>query len=92
MDGKIQPIRHAMHAERWSVRALAVRCNVTYWHMKAVVYGNAHPCDHLRQVLPEILGVPLTQLFDPEILARPYSGSVEERAGEPMRNRRPINA
>lgn len=73
LTGKTQPIRQVMIGERWSVSRLAEETGVTYTHMRGCVYGWAHPCDHLRQVLPEILGESITNLFDPDVLSRPYA-------------------
>lgn len=72
MKGEMQPIRDVMHTHGWTVTALAAECGVTYNHMRAVVYGYCRPVDHLRQVLPDILGVGLNELFDANALAKPY--------------------
>lgn len=69
-----QPLRKYMDRDRWSVTTVAARAGVERGHLVAVIGGAASPNEELRDQLPRILNVPLADLFDAELLARPWSG------------------
>lgn len=48
-------------------------------HLKNVLQGRTHPCDRCRTSLPKLLGIPLSKLFTPGILATPYQPHLDPR-------------
>lgn len=75
----IQPVRDVMKRERWQVKALADEVGVSYMHLYNVVRGVTAPSPQLREQLPQILGVPLSELFTGAALATEYNPQFTSR-------------
>lgn len=76
-----QPLRQVMYRERWSVTQLAAEVGVSTGHLRSVIEGGTAPRDELRDRLPGILGVPVDELFTPDLLARRWSGTRGTQGG-----------
>jgi transcriptional regulator with XRE-family HTH domain len=55
-----------------TIKSVAEELGISYAHLINVCYGKSTPCPTCREKLPEILGVPLKELFPAEMLAREY--------------------
>jgi hypothetical protein len=73
-ERRYQPARDHMYEQRWTVSRAAVEIGVPYTHLRCVLMGTASPSPEVRQRLPELLGIPLVDLFDEDLLARPFRG------------------
>lgn len=71
---RVQPVREHLRRERWSIRAAAVKIEVPPGHLAYAVRGWATPSQEVRDRLPALLGVPLSDLFEPWLLDRNYGG------------------
>lgn len=58
---------------RGSITELARELRVPERHLFNVLYGWTRPNDILRRRLPDLLGLPLTELFTAEALAEPFA-------------------
>lgn len=67
-----QPIRVVLYEQNISQQQAAKDLGVPWSHFRRCVTGRTRPMGILRKKLPEYLGVPLEDLFTPEILAKPY--------------------
>ncbi|HZN70583.1 MAG TPA: helix-turn-helix transcriptional regulator [Micromonosporaceae bacterium] len=74
-----QPARDVIFLKRWSVVGLAAELGVKHAHLNQAIRGRVRPAPRLRERLPELLGVPLEELFTAEALERPY-GSLPDRS------------
>lgn len=68
----IQPAREIMRQQQIRIDHAAEQMGVSYRHLRYVLRGITAPMDAVREQLPVILGVPLVELFTPELLARSY--------------------
>jgi transcriptional regulator with XRE-family HTH domain len=50
-------------------------------HLSNVLAGRSHPNDKVRDKLPELLGLPIEALLDPELLEGEYTGYHGFKAG-----------
>ena len=71
---RVQPAREHLRRERWSIRAAAEKIEVSPGHLAYVMRGWAAPSQEVRDRLPALLGVPLSDLFEPWLLERRYNG------------------
>jgi ribosome-binding protein aMBF1 (putative translation factor) len=71
----VQPALAALRAERWSTALAARTIGVPENHLKHVVHGRTYPNAIVREKLPELLGLPLEDLFVPDMLAKTYDGT-----------------
>ena len=79
---KYQPVRKHLSDQRWSIPAAVREINnildrpgeITIGHLHYTSTGLAVPSPALREGLPILLGVPLEELFDADLLAREWSG------------------
>jgi hypothetical protein len=71
-----QPLFHVLKDQRRGVAPTARAIGVSYLHFRQVVDGRTRPSREVRERLPELLGVPLSALFDAGSL-RPPRGSAE---------------
>lgn len=71
-----QPVLDVMRAHRppWQIHALADELGVSRSHLYNVVHGRARPSPRVIELLPVVLGVPLTQLFETGWLDKPWRG------------------
>lgn len=67
-----QPVRVVLYERHISQREAARDIGVSWRHFRNCVTGRTHPMDIVREKLPVYLGVPLEDLFTPELLAKPY--------------------
>ncbi|MBM0258956.1 hypothetical protein [Micromonospora sp. 4G55] len=67
-----QPAADALRRERWSIPLAARQIDVPENHLRTAVGGYNRPMPEVRERLPKLLGLPLEELFTPEVLARPY--------------------
>jgi transcriptional regulator with XRE-family HTH domain len=67
-----QPLSEEMRRQRWHYSQLAREINVTQRQLYAAARGVVVPSPILRDRLPPILGVPLSQLFTTEALDYRY--------------------
>jgi hypothetical protein len=67
-----QPARVELFKQRKSIHAAAAEIGCSPKHLENVVRGRTHPSSLVRILLPEILGVPLEDLFTKDILAKEY--------------------
>jgi transcriptional regulator with XRE-family HTH domain len=67
-----QPIREVLFTRRIYQTTVAKDLGVTFGHLRRAVTGRCRPNNTLRKKLPEYLGVPLTDLFTADSLAKPY--------------------
>jgi DNA-binding XRE family transcriptional regulator len=58
---------------------LAEEIGVERIHLQNVMKGMVHPNDTVRTQLPRVLGKPLEDLFDEDLLARDYNALMAER-------------
>ena len=79
---KYQPVRKHLGEQRWSIPAAVLEINnilgrpgeITIGHLHYTSRGIVPPSPALREGLPILLGVPLEELFDADLLAREWSG------------------
>jgi hypothetical protein len=67
-----QPLRLELFKQHIDGTKAARDLGVSYGHLRRCITGRNRPCDVLREKLPAYLGVPLEELFTPEVLAKPY--------------------
>ncbi|MCW2090244.1 UNVERIFIED_ORG: hypothetical protein M2328_003524 [Rhodococcus erythropolis] len=77
-----QPISQVLHDQRWQIKRFADEHGLSYQHLFNVLCGRVAASRELQKVLPDILGVPLDELFTRESLRR---GSHSEIALLPTR-------
>ena len=63
-----QPAVEVIYDQRWTYTRLALELGVTHKHLYAACRGVTTPSDVLRKRLPEVLGVPLADLYTAESL------------------------
>lgn len=73
-----QPLRAVMKEQRWHVSTLSEELGVSYSHLFNVMRGKTPPSPYLRRRLPEVLGVPLADLFTAAALASRYRPVLQE--------------
>lgn len=64
-----QPMYFLMKDQGRSIGAIADVIGVSYLHLRGAMYGTTYPSTVLRDKLPKFFGVPLSELFDADILA-----------------------
>lgn len=69
------PARLALYAKGLTIRDAAEQIGVPFAHLANVLRGNSTPNDVVRARLPKLLGVPLAELFDTDLLAREWQGT-----------------
>ena len=76
-DSRVRPQKARTHLfdQRLSVREAAERMGVTREHLANAIVGTAAPNETVRTRLPELLGVPLADLFEADLLAREWRGT-----------------
>lgn len=70
-----QPLGDKMHEQRWTITRLAKDHDFDALHLKYVVSGVVRPNMDIRERIPDILGVPLEDLFTAEALKPPNTGN-----------------
>jgi transcriptional regulator with XRE-family HTH domain len=78
-----QPCRALLREKGWSILQAAQEIGVTYPQLHYAMNGTTRPRPDVRERLPELLGVPLEELFTPEAL-EPYG----QFGPRPMRGNR----
>jgi ribosome-binding protein aMBF1 (putative translation factor) len=81
-----QPLSEEMRRQRWHYSGLAREISVTQKQLYAAARGIVVPSPVLRDKLPAILGVPLSQLFTAEALDYRYQDN-HHRFDRPSGNR-----
>ena len=82
-----QPLVEEMRRQRWHYSLLAQLINVTRQQIYAAARGIVVPSPAIRDRLPPILGVPLSQLFTAEALDYRYQDN-HHRFDRPERKSR----
>ena len=77
---RYQPAREALRDERWSVSRAAAEIGVDPSHLRCCLMATAAPSPEVRERLPKLLGRPLEDLFDADLLAREYKGPIDNYA------------
>jgi transcriptional regulator with XRE-family HTH domain len=67
-----QPLRLVLFQQDITGTKVATDLDISYGHLRRVITGRCRPMDDVREKLPAYLGVPLEELFTPEVLAKPY--------------------
>lgn len=80
------PARLALYAKGLTIRQAADQIGVPFAHLANVLKGNATPNATVRERLPELLGVPLVDLFDTDLLAREWRGTNDHAAKKAVRH------
>lgn len=65
-----QPIAQVMRDQRWQIKRFAAEHGLSYGHLHRVVIGQTAASRELQRVLPDLLGVPLEDLFTSESLRK----------------------
>ena len=69
-----QPARRELRRQRWTCpQAAAQMDGVDTSQLQRAVAGRTRPTKEIRDQLPKLLGVPLEELFTPDILAKPFN-------------------
>jgi hypothetical protein len=68
----VQPAHKIIRDQQWTFPAVAKALDIPFPHLVRSVRGMTVPSPGLRERLPELLGVPLEELFTAEILAHTY--------------------
>ena len=66
-----QPLYDVLRAQGRGVAPTARAIGVSYIHFRQVVDGRTRPSREVRERLPELLGIPLAELFDAGSLRPP---------------------
>ena len=69
-----QPGRQVLREQRWSIARAAEAIGVSTGHLAQALYGRHRPNETVRERLPELLGVPLHDLFTETVLSKPCGG------------------
>jgi hypothetical protein len=69
------PAYYLLKQQRRSMGAVAQAINVPYIHLRNVLYGAVVPSPEIRGRLPLLLGVPIEELFDADVLKREFAAS-----------------
>lgn len=72
MPERPQPARALLRDQRYTTRQAAVAIDVEPGHLASVLAGHIRPHPVVRERLPELLGVPLEDLFDADRIDKPY--------------------
>lgn len=86
----VQPARAFLQARRFTTRQAADAIRVDLTHLASAIGGHVRPCQAVRDRLPNLLGVPLQDLFSEEALRLPYAGDLGLNFG-PQR-KRPVSS
>jgi hypothetical protein len=70
----VQPARQVLYSQRWSLPRAAAQIDVPPTHFFNCIHGKCPPSPDVRDRLPALLGLPLSELFTAEVLAKPYGG------------------
>lgn len=68
----VQPARRIFAEKCLVITGVAHQIGVGHQHLNRVVNGRTPPSDAVRERLPEFIGVPLEELFTPELLSTPF--------------------
>lgn len=82
----VQPAREKLREERWSLAKAAETLNIPPLHLRGAVMGRVVPSPALRDRLPALLGVPLSELFSSDALIatyQPEQNAYRHRGGRP---------
>lgn len=80
-----QPARDHLAKQRWSINKAADEIGVPRGHLHNVVFGTCGLSDEVRERLPELLNLPLEELFESDVLTRPYTGHRDGHINHPKR-------
>jgi hypothetical protein len=69
-----QPARQHLYDQRWPVARAARELGVSHTHLVNCLLGRCSPSPEVRDKLPAMLGLPLSELFTEESIAREYAG------------------
>ena len=86
----VQPLRAVLVAQRYTTRQAADAIGVDWVHLGGTIKGHIRPCQVIRDRLPELLGVPLEDLYTPDMLVLPYMGDLG--IGKAMQRRKPVSS
>lgn len=70
-----QPARDALRRERYTIAHAARLIDVPENHLRFVLSGKTAPSPEVRERLPKLLNLKLSQLFTSEALASKYDAS-----------------
>jgi ribosome-binding protein aMBF1 (putative translation factor) len=87
-----QPLIEEMRRQRWHYSLLAQEISVTQKQLYAAARGIVVPSPALRDKLPPILGVPLSQLFSAEALDYRYQDNHHRFDGPQGKSRKAVSA
>lgn len=75
-------LKRAIGRKQYTLTGLAAEVPCPRPHLLNILYGRVAPAPIVRKRLPEILGVPLEELFDADLLVKQYGrgGSIRGRA------------
>lgn len=85
-----QPLRAILQAQRYTTRQAADAIGVDWVHLGSTIKGSIRPCQAIRDRLPALLGVPLEDLYTPDMLVLPYMGDVG--VGKAMTRSKPVSS
>lgn len=80
MSATTQPARQILRDQYLTITDAADRIGVPQGHLRAVLAGTVAPQRTVRERLPELLGVPLEDLFTQDLLAREWTGPRRSRS------------
>lgn len=63
-----QPIHALLRERRWPLTTFAIQHGINQDHLRNATLGRIAASRELQDVLPELLGVPIEELFTPESL------------------------
>lgn len=70
-----QPAYYILHLRDFTIRGAARAIDVPAVHLYQTLYGRIRPCPEVRERLPELLNLPLEDLFNADLLVKAYDGS-----------------
>lgn len=73
MDNE-QPAKAILAARGMTIAGVARIIELKYNHVQLSLLGKIPPCPELRTRLAEFLGLPIEELFQPDLLAQTYTG------------------
>ncbi|MDN5744098.1 MAG: hypothetical protein L0H31_03135 [Nocardioidaceae bacterium] len=71
----------ALRTNPYTTCQAAEAIGIDHIHLGNNITGIVRPCPEVRERLPQLLAVPLEDLFDAELLSKPYDSSRIPREG-----------
>lgn len=70
-----QPAKNRLRELFLTVPQVAEWMGIPPSHLRGVLNGTTAPSETVRRELPKVLGAPLDELFDADLLAREWTGT-----------------